>query len=444
MDHPIDVTELTRLFQQHVDSLNRAYAEAMEKTGWDGVVIHSGSPKSRSMFDDQYWPLRITPHFQHWLPLNTARSALSIQPGQKPRLLWRNAFDFWEAPPEPEHDHFWAAFDVKEMTTPDASMKELLPTGGKIAFIGEDDADADDWGFSADQIRPAELLRELDGLRIRKTAYEKLCLDEANRRACLGHDSVFEAFKNDDLSELQLHLLYLETTCQDDPFTPYKNIVALGEHAATLHHVAYSTRREGSQSLLLDAGASFLGYDSDITRTGVKGEGDVAATFAELIQRMEVLQLELCSRVKTGVPYEQLHNQSHELLAPVLRDLGIARGSDDELVSGGITRKFLPHGLGHSLGLQTHDVGCAQIKPEPRNPFLRNTSTVEPGQVFTIEPGCYFISGILEPFKATSEGKAVDWNLVDQLRKFGGVRIEDDIAVTEEGSVNLTRAYLED
>jgi Xaa-Pro dipeptidase len=70
--------------------------------------------------------------------------------------------------------------------------------------------------------------------------------------------------------------------------------------------------------------------------------------------------------------------------------------STDEAVSAGVTRAFFPHGLGHSLGLQCHDVGCALIKPKPDNPFLRNTSIITPGQVFTIEPGIYFIDGLLE------------------------------------------------
>jgi Xaa-Pro dipeptidase len=126
----------------------------------------------------------------------------------------------------------------------------------------------------------------------------------------------------------------------------------------------------------------------------------------------------------------------------VLRDVGIARGSDAELVSRGVTRKFLPHGLGHSLGLQTHDVGCARVRPEPRNPFLRNTTAVEPGQCFTIEPGCYFIEPILAELRTSKEGTLIDWRLVDELVKFGGVRIEDDVSVGEDGVTNVTREYL--
>ena len=105
-------------------------------------------------------------------------------------------------------------------------------------------------------------------------------------------------------------------------------------------------------------------------------------------------------------------------------------------------RKLLPHGLGHSLGIQTHDVGCRNVVPEGRNPFLRNTSTIDAGQVFTIEPGCYFIPSLLTELKAMHAGASFDWSLMDGLVAFGGVRIEDDLRVIEGGTENMTRAFL--
>ncbi|MFG0319013.1 MAG: Xaa-Pro dipeptidase [Planctomycetota bacterium JB042] len=443
MDTPVDLEQLTREYQDHVRWLTDRYDEALRATGHDGVIVHSGSPRPRSIFDDQFWPMRATPHFQHWLPLVTAHSALVIEPGKTPKLLWNRELGFWEDPAPPETDHFWSAFDVVELTEA-AKLKDHLPSpgAGRYAMITEDFDDADAWGVPSELRNPDDLKARLDDLRTVKTAYETTCLREANRRACLGHARVMEEFRRGDLSELQLHLLYLEATEQDDPETPYKNIVALGEHAATLHHVSYSRRREGAQSLLLDAGARYQGYESDITRTGVKGAGAATDVFSGLIDRMESLQKETCARVRTGLNYQSLHDQSHELLAPVLRDLGIANGSDAELVDTGITRTFLPHGLGHSLGLQTHDVGCRNVDPDPRNPFLRNTRDIEPKQCFTIEPGCYFIKSLLDDLRAKPEGTLIDWTLVDELTKFGGVRIEDDLVVEEGGVENLTREYL--
>jgi len=441
MAKTIDPAELQSKYKDHVAELLRQYARVLEEQKLAGVVIHSGAPKARSLFDDQVWPLRPVPHFAHWLPLVTARSALLIEPGRKPTLFWCNVLDFWEGAAKPETDHFWASFDVKEVREP-AAIKTLLPTGRALAFVGEERGDCELWGLPASAFNPKGLLAALDQVRVKKTPYEILCLAEANRRAALGHHAVVDAFRQGEASELELHLTYLRATQQDDAETPYKNIVALGEHCATLHHVNYGRTKSAAQSLLLDAGAKYQGYDSDVTRVAVKGGGAAASAFAALATGLEKLQQESCRRAQLGLAYEALHDGAHQLLAPLLKDVGLANGSADELVAKGVTRKFLPHGLGHALGLQTHDVGCRNVEPRADNPFLRNTTKIAPGQVFTIEPGVYFIRHLLDDLKASPAGSLVNWPLVQQLVPFGGIRIEDDIAVTDRGLVNLTREVL--
>ena len=279
-----------------------------------------------------------------------------------------------------------------------------------------------------------------------KTPYEVACLAEANRRARAGHEALRSAFRERDASELDLHLLYLGATSQDDWETPYKNIVALDENAATLHHVAYGRRSEPREaaSLLVDAGATCRGYGADVTRTWVKGSGAAANAFAELVASVEAMQARLCAAVRPGLSYEDLHDESHRQTAAILRDVGIVRGAVDEAVARGVTRAFYPHGLGHSLGLQTHDVGCALRQARPGNAFLRNTRDVEVGQVFTIEPGIYFIEDLLERLRAGPEASLVDWKTVDALTPLGGVRIEDDLQVTAGNppTRNLTREHL--
>ena len=134
---------------------------------------------------------------------------------------------------------------------------------------------------------------------------------------------------------------------------------------------------------------------------------------------------------------------SHRLVAQVLADTKLVRLSADAIVDKGISRLFYPHGLGHSLGLQTHDVGGALERPRGDNPFLRNTSIIAEGQAFTIEPGLYFIDQKLDELRASPSAASIDFSLVDALSVFGGVRIEDDLVVGAEGTVeNLTRPFL--
>jgi Xaa-Pro dipeptidase len=196
--------------------------------------------------------------------------------------------------------------------------------------------------------------------------------------------------------------------------------------------------------LLLDAGAAFLGYCSDITRTHVKGSGAAAGAFAQLVAGVEKFQKKLVGEVAIGRPYETLHEEAHRDVARTLKDVGLSTLSEDEAIAGGVTRAFFPHGLGHSLGLQCHDVGCALVKPKPENPFLRNTTRIAEGQVFTIEPGIYFIEPLLAPLRSGPHAGAIDWKLAAELAKMGGVRIEDDVVVTtgEKSTRNLTREFL--
>jgi Xaa-Pro dipeptidase len=439
----VDPQLLQQTYAEHLAQLERAYAEVLAASGCDAVVIHSGAAKKRSEFDDQYWPLRPTPHFQHWLPLSAADCALVLRQGQKPKLIWTQERSFWETLDEPTHD-FWHSGVEIVVVGSRAEVKPHLPTG-RVAFIGEDQACAAAWGIT--DITPAPLLASLDALRVRKTAYEELCLAEANRLASVGHHALAKAFRSGDASELELHLLYLGATQLDDPETPYKNIVALGRNAATLHHVTYQRvkpKGADSQSLLVDAGASFMGYCSDITRTHVKGSGATASAFSGLVTGVEQLQQRLCQDISVGEKYEALHDRAHQYVARTLRDVGVVKVSEDEAVSSGLTRAFFPHGLGHSLGLQCHDVGCALLKPRADNPFLRNTSVIDSRQCFTIEPGIYFIESLLEPLRQGPSASQVDWSLVSRLAALGGVRVEDDLVVGGAGQAtrNLTREVL--
>ncbi len=440
--------EVESLYLAHVNDLIARGSEVLTRLGIDRLVIHSGSPLRRTTFDDQFWPLRPNPHFQHWFPLSQAGACLLIAPGKKPKLMWPAIPNFWESPGTAPNDYYANVFAVERPTSAKAAQDTVkrFISGKKKAFVGDDLRAARDLGFSAPEVNAPRLVRELDRLRVEKTDYEIFCLREANRIAAKGHDELLRAFESGDASELELHLLYLRLTEQDDPETPYKNIVALGESAATLHHDHYNKNREPktADTLLLDAGATFLGYCSDITRTWVKGTGATASAFKGLVDEMETMQKKLCDDVVVGKKYEVLHDDSHRGVSRILSQSGIVKLSPEETYKAGISRAFYPHGLGHSLGLVCHDVGCALIKPRPENPFLRNTTTMAPRQCFTIEPGLYFIEPLLAKLKESKHGTKVNWKLVEALSPLGGIRIEDDIVVTagEERIDNLTRDYL--
>ncbi len=435
---------LAALYPLHLDTLGEKTAAVCAKHGLDGLVIHSGSALSKSSFDDQNFPLVVVPAFRHWLPLAVEHCALWVRAGHKPTLFLNVERSYWEGPPELEGDHFLRHFHVVEVHSSADIRSALRAHVGGLAFIGDDRRFAAALGFAEDRITPAAFVKDLDSTRVHKSAYEVACHREANKRAARGHTAAIDAFAFGAHSELDLHLLYLKETAQDDADTPYKGIVAKDEHAATLHHVAYSRRRDAGRTLLVDAGATCFGYQSDITRTVVKGDGAAADTFRALVAAVDALQHELVAGVRPGRPYQELHDEAHRLLAVALQKTGIAVAdvSPEALVAMGTTRKLFPHGLGHSLGVVTHDVGCKLVAPRTENPFLRNTSNIEVGQVFTVEPGCYFIPQLLDEARALPGGGGLNDDVVRALTPFGGIRIEDNIHVTANGPDNLTRPFL--
>jgi Xaa-Pro dipeptidase len=129
----------------------------------------------------------------------------------------------------------------------------------------------------------------------------------------------------------------------------------------------------------------------------------------------------------------------------VLREHTFVKCSADEAVQSGITRAFLPHGLGHLLGLQVHDAGGRQRdtsgalrEPPSQDPFLRLTRTLQPGFVVTIEPGIYLIPALMRAALAQHEDK-LNRSKIERMLPIGGIRVEDDVEVTAEGHRNLTR-----
>jgi Xaa-Pro dipeptidase len=154
----------------------------------------------------------------------------------------------------------------------------------------------------------------------------------------------------------------------------------------------------------------------------------------------------MCAQVRAGFDYKQLHLDAHLALAGILQDFGVIKVSPQAALETGVSSAFFPHGIGHGIGLQVHDVagfaatdaGGTIAKPEG-HPYLRLTRVLEPGMVVTIEPGIYFIDMLLEKLKQDGHADSVDWARVDAFRPYGGIRIEDDVVCTDDAPLNLTR-----
>jgi Xaa-Pro dipeptidase len=434
------------LYPEHVNTLQKRWELALEAENFMAALVHSGTPRI-SFMDDYVYPFRPNPHFLSWLPLTDhPDSVLLIVPGSKPVLFYFQPEDYWHLPPS-DPESWWAEqYDIEVIREPaewTRRLKKHLQDAdlemGDVAAIGDSPSLRE--VFKKKWINPEELVTRIHLTRTRKTSYEVACIEASTRLAAKAH-VVAEAAFREGCSEYDIHMRYLAACQHTDAQLPYGNIVALNSHGSVLHYQAREqVAPEQTLSFLLDAGCTVNAYASDITRTYASEAGD----FAELVAAMDKMQLELTEQVCAGLDYKVLHLLTHRRIGTLLEDFGIIKVTAEEAYETGLTSVFYPHGLGHFLGLQTHDVaglidneGKEIHRPEG-HPFLRLTRELEAGNMLTIEPGLYFIEPLLRQWREEHNPGAINWSRVDALAPYGGIRIEDNVLVTEGGCDNLTR-----
>ena len=431
---------LGALYSGHLEAITARHDHALEQAGASHAIIYSGNPKA-AFLDDSYYPFKANPHFVSWAPLtNLPFSYIVYTPGEKPVLLYFQPHDYWHVVPGAPDGYWTRHFDIRIVNAIEDVAAHLPEEREKCIVIGE--IEDETLAFGIDRVNPNTAINILHYARSTKTDYELAIMRLASKRGAKGHRAAEAAFRA-GLPEFEIHRAYCEAVSHTDPELPYSNIVALNAHGAVLHYTDLDRSKPDScSSFLIDAGAQVHGYASDITRTYSDGD----RRFQDLIDRMDTMQQEIVSKVEVGVDYRDLHIGTHKMLAEVLVDAEFATGDPDTLLETGVTSAFFPHGLGHLLGIQVHDVGGfmenesgTTIDPPSGHPFLRLTRVLQENMVLTIEPGLYVIDMLLENLRGTPAEKLVNWDTVEWLRPFGGIRIEDDVRVLVSDQENLTR-----
>ena len=217
-------------------------------------------------------------------------------------------------------------------------------------------------------------------------------------------------------------------------------------HGETLHNHGHNNKLVKGRMLVMDAGCETpMNYCSDITRSVPVG-GKFDARQKAIYEIVLSANLEAARVTRPGITYKEVHQAASRKLAEGYKGLGILKGKVDDIVESGAHSLLMPHGLGHMMGLDVHDMeNYGQInvgydnETRPSSQFglgsLRCGRKLQPGFVITDEPGCYFIPALIAKWKA--EGKCKDFVNYRELEKwkdFGGIRIEDDVLVTKTGS----------
>jgi len=297
----------------------------------------------------------------------------------------------------------------------------------------------------------------IDECRVTKDAYEVASIRRANEVTTAAHIAVMKSLTNAK-NEQELEAVFLERCialgCKEQA---YHGIFGSGENAATLHYQANNQLLSGRSNLLVDAAAEWECYCADVTRTMPLGgrfdeESDAIYKIAYRMQEQCLAML------KAGVQWEDVHTKAHEVAIEGLLELGLLKGEKKDIFEARTSVAFFPHGLGHYLGMDTHDTGG---KPDYEDrdkmfQYLRVRGKLPEGSVVTVEPGVYFCRFIIDPYLKDEKQKGfIDEKELEKYWHVGGVRIEgmcilwirdfvanlcsaDDILITKDGYENLT------
>ncbi len=397
-----------------------------------GVAVIPTAPE-RIRNRDTHYPYRFDSYFYYLTGFVEPEAVLVVVGGEEAKTLLfcreknleREVWDGYRHGPEAARERF-GLDEAHPISVLDAALETLLENQPTLFYgIGADaewDARATRWlngtraktrsGIAApDRVQDVRTL--IDGMRLVKDAHELHVMRSSARIAAGGHRRAMRATRpGKNEYEIEAELLH-EFRRNGAQFPAYWPIVAGGANACVLHYVSNDALLAEGDLLLIDAGCELDGYASDITRTfPVNGRFSAAQRDVyELVQSAQIASIE---KVRPGRRWNEPHDAAVRILAQGMLDLKLLRGSLDEVMEKETYKRFYMHRTGHWLGLDVHDAGEYKRAGAWR--------TLEPGMTLTVEPGIYI--------RAADDIPAPLGNI--------GIRIEDDVAVTEAGCEILT------
>lgn len=427
-------------------AMTRAHRRALMRRLPDGLILlQAAVPAHRN--SDQAFPYRQDSSFLWLTGVDQPGYALLLDArrGEEwlfcPRLTQKHAVWVGHIPSLAEARR---AFGVATTAYHDDLKKTLARLGRRGRVIHADRRSLATARAAAPAAHAERRALEdaLQELRIVKDEAEIALLAKASQATARGHVAAMRAarpglFEYQVQAELERE--FLRAGCSD---VGYGSIVASGRNGAVLHYTRNDARLRKGELLLIDAGAEYRGYTADVTRSF-----PVSGRFTARQQDVYTVVLDAQTRTidaaRAGRTTMELQRRSEESLAEGLRSLGVMKGGVDELVDTAAIRVFYPHGIGHTLGLDVHDVQGGKRRRLPRVPKVRVRfrARLEPGFVITIEPGIYFNPALLFDAELRRKHRGrIDFQKAERYLDLGGIRIEDDVVVQPSGPPkNLTR-----
>ncbi|MGH8063080.1 MAG: aminopeptidase P N-terminal domain-containing protein [Pseudoxanthomonas sp.] len=413
----------------------RRRKQLMRMSTDDAILILAAAPE-RVRSNDTHYPYRQDSDFWYLSGFPEPEAVLVLVPGRKhgetllfcrERDVEREAWDGPRAGQEGAVEQFGMddAYPIEDL---DEILPGLLEGRSRVYYHFGRDAEFDlkliGWvNRVREQVRhgaqpPHEFLELghlLHELRLFKSKDELKLMQRAADISVEAHQLAMRASRA-DIHEYELQAEIERVFRANDAWPAYGSIVGAGNNACVLHYRANNARAADGELVLIDAGAEFRGYAADITRT-FPVNGRFSKEQRALHDLVGAAQAAALAQAKPGMAYEAGHAAAVQTLTEGLLKLGLLKGKLEKNIAGGQYKRFYRHKTGHWLGLDVHDVGEYRLAGESR--------MLEPGMVFTIEPGLY-----VSPDDTSVDAK---WRGI-------GIRIEDDVLVTEDGHRVLTGA----
>ncbi|MBX9703821.1 MAG: M24 family metallopeptidase, partial [Silvanigrellaceae bacterium] len=307
---------LQNLFKDHLQICMKNAEESLSSLNYSSLILSSGKPFTY-FCDDSEAPFRTNPHFAHWCPAKGPHHFIKYTPGEeKPHLIYYLPQDYWHDHDELSPDLYWVeAFQISHIDNLSQLNKVLGATDGSV-FLGNDE---EYFRFHKIQVNCELMSARLNWFRRQKSDYEIFCLSQANKIAAQGHLAAKKAFLEGE-SEFGIYLKYLDTIKCTEAQLPYGAIIGHNQHAGILHYRSKDHAKKAT-NMLIDAGACFAHYGSDITRSYAHAKHP--NLFSELLSATENMQLELCTMVKIGSSFQEISEQTHLKIAEILENLKI-------------------------------------------------------------------------------------------------------------------------
>jgi Xaa-Pro aminopeptidase len=422
-----------------------------------GLILFLGNEDSPANYKANTYNFRQDSNFLYYFGVDRPGFAATIDIDNNLETLFGidNTIEeiVWTGP-QPFVNDYAEMVGVKRATTTEKLTEQIIGAikkGRKIHFLPQ---------YRTENIMQLAFISGLKPKNVNDYASEKLVKAVVAQRSIKSSEEIAEIDEAVDIAA-KMHLAAMKMV---KPETDERKIAGMIEGIALslgyglsfrpivsingqiLHNPYYENKMKVNDLLVNDSGAeSKLHYASDITRTIPVG-GKFTDKQKEIYQIVLKTETNAINAVRPGITNKELHLSAAKDIASGLTEIGLMFGNPEEAVSAGAHTLFFPHGLGHMLGLDVHDmeglgeeyVGYDETvnrSDEFGLKYLRLAKTLQSGYVFTIEPGIYFIPELIDMWKSQNRfPEFINYDMLDNYTNFGGIRIEDDVLVTEDGN----------